>query len=183
VAANAYVSGLGDSRHIVLFDTLLENFPPDEVRAVVAHELAHVSRHHVLKGATWGAALAVPACLLLFATAGWRAGWSRPPPGPAGTDLVLRRLAVTAAAGAIVLAAATPLGGWISRAYEREADWVALGLYPRSEAVVGLHQRLVERSLGVPDPPRTIHAWFGTHPTALERIGLALRAAGRTTGG
>ena len=42
-AANAYVSGIGGSRHIVLYDTLLRDFPPDEVRMVVAHELAHVS--------------------------------------------------------------------------------------------------------------------------------------------
>ena len=60
-AANAYVSGLGGSRHIVLFDTLLRDFPRDEVRMVVAHELAHVERRHVLKGSTWAAALAVPA--------------------------------------------------------------------------------------------------------------------------
>ena len=53
-AANVYVSGLGDSRHIVLFDTLLRDFPRDQVRMVVAHELAHVERQHVLKGSTWG---------------------------------------------------------------------------------------------------------------------------------
>ncbi|HEX2504072.1 MAG TPA: M48 family metalloprotease, partial [Miltoncostaeaceae bacterium] len=56
-AANAYVSGLGGSRHIVLYDTLLRDFPRDQVRMVVAHELAHVERRHVLKAATWGAAL------------------------------------------------------------------------------------------------------------------------------
>ena len=53
-AANAYVSGLGGSRHIVLYDTLLRDFPRDQVRMVVAHELAHVERRHVLKAATWG---------------------------------------------------------------------------------------------------------------------------------
>src|SRR6185312_8737241 len=76
-AANAYVSGLGGSRHIVLYDTLLRDFPEDQVRAVVAHELAHVERHHVLKGSTWGAALGVPACLLIFAIVGWRTGFER----------------------------------------------------------------------------------------------------------
>jgi STE24 endopeptidase len=75
-AANAYVSGLGGSRHIVLYDTLLRDFPRDEVRMVVAHELAHVEKRHVLKGFTWGAALAVPGCLLVFAVVGWRTGFA-----------------------------------------------------------------------------------------------------------
>jgi STE24 endopeptidase len=175
-AANAYVSGLGDSRHIVLFDTLLRDFPRDQVRMVVAHELAHVERRHVLKGSTWGAALALPACLLVYAIVGWRTGFAGPGRGQAGAELVVRRLAVAAAAAAVIGLASAPLGTWVSRAFEREAEWRGLAIAGDPDAAIGLQQGLVERSLGVPDPPPPISAWFGTHPTALERIGMALRA-------
>ena len=174
-AANAYVSGLGGSRHIVLYDTLLRDFPRDEVRVVVAHELAHVARRHILKGSAWGAALAVPGCLLIFAVVGWRTGFRPAGRDAAGCDLVLRRLAVAAAAAAIVTAASAPIGNWVSRAFEREADWNALAVTRDPTADIGLQQGLVAKGLGVPDPPLPIRIWFGTHPTALERIGLALR--------
>ncbi|MDX6556234.1 MAG: endopeptidase [Miltoncostaeaceae bacterium] len=176
-AANAYVSGLGHSRRIVLYDTLLRDFPRDQVRMVVAHELAHVRHRHVLKGTTWGAALALPACLLLLAAVGWRTGWAAPRRGTAeGTDLVVRRLAVAAAAAATIGAVATPLGAWVSRAYEREADWSALQVTHDPGAAIRLQQGLVRRSLNVPDPPEAVQVWFGTHPTALERIALAERS-------
>jgi len=177
-AANAYVSGLGGSRRIVLYDTLLRDFPRDQVRVVVAHELSHVRHRHVLKGTAWGAALAGPACLLILAAVGWRTGWAAPRRGTAqGVDLTLRRLAAAAAAAAALGAAATPLAGWVSRAYEREAEWSALRVSRDPEAAIGLQQGLVARSLGVPDPPAAIRAWFGTHPTALERIAMAERYA------
>jgi STE24 endopeptidase len=178
-AANAYVSGLGGSRHIVLYDTLLRDFPEDEVRAVVAHELAHVERHHVLKGSTWGAALGVPACLLIFAIVGWRTGFGRAGKGAAGCDLVVRRVAIAAAAATVTGAASAPLANWRSRAYEREADWRGIQLTGDAQAAIGLQQGFVAKSLGVPDTPEGIQVWFGTHPTALQRIGLALRAEGR----
>ncbi|MGD9571985.1 MAG: M48 family metalloprotease [Thermoleophilia bacterium] len=174
-AANAYVSGLGGSRHIVLYDTLLRDFPRDQVRMVVAHELAHVEKRHVLKGSTWGAALAFPGCLLVFAVVGWRTGFARAGRDAAGCDLVVRRLAVAAATAAVIGAVTAPLGTWVSRAYEREAEWRGLQLSGDAEAAIGLQQGLVERSLGVPDPPEAVSFWFGTHPTALERIGMALR--------
>ena len=175
-AANAYVSGLGGSRHVVLYDTLLRDFPEDQVRMVVAHELAHVERHHVLKGSTWGAALAVPACLLIFAVVGWRTGFGRPGTGASGCDVVVRRVAIAAATAAVIGAASAPLSNWVSRAYEREAEWRGLQLAGDPQAAIGLQQGLVAKSLGVPDPPAGIRVWFGSHPTALERIGMALRA-------
>jgi STE24 endopeptidase len=66
----------------------------------------------------------------------------------------------------------------VSRAYEREAEWSALQVSRDPDAAVALQQGLVRRSLGVPDPPGPVQVWFGTHPTALERIALAERAAG-----
>jgi STE24 endopeptidase len=174
--ANAYVSGFGGSRHIVLYDTLLRDFPRDQVRMVVAHELAHVERRHILKAATWGAALVIPAALLVFAIVGWRTGFDAPRRGSEGTALVVRRLAIAAASAAVIGALSAPLITWVSRAYEREAEWRGLAISRDPDAAIGLQQGLVQRSLGVPDPPEAVRVWFGTHPTALERIGMALRA-------
>ncbi len=178
-AANAYVSGLGGSRHIVLYDTLLRDFPPDEVRMVVAHELAHVEKNHVLKGSTWGAVLAVPGLLLVFAVVGWRTGYAKAGRDADGTNLVLRRLAIAAASVAVITTLSTPLANWVSRAYESEADWQGLQLSHDPSADIALQQGLTERSLGVPDPPEAIQLWFGTHPTSLARIALALRYRSR----
>jgi len=172
-AANAYVSGLGASRRIVLYDTLLRDFPRDQVLVVVAHELAHVRHRHVLKGTTWGALMAVPVCLLAFAAVGARTGWGSPRPGREGTDLVVRRLAIVAATASVAGALAAPLGNVVSRAYEREADWTALQTARDPAATTGLFQGFVRRALGVPDPPRGYQLWFGSHPTPIERIGMA----------
>ncbi len=176
-AANAYVSGLGGSRHIVLFDTLLRDFPRDQVRMVVAHELAHVERRHVLKGSTWGAALAVPACLLVFAIVGWRTGFGAPGRGPGGHELVVRRLAVAAgvgrrhraaraprsAPGSAAPTSARPSGAaWRSRATPTPRSVCSRGWWSAASAC--------------PTRRTRCRVWFGTHPTALERIGMALRA-------
>lgn len=174
VAANAYVSGLGASRRIVLYDTLLRDFPRDQVLTVVAHELAHVRHRHVLKGTTWGALLAVPGCLLCFALVGARTGWGRAGmPGTDGTRLVVRRLAIVAATASVAGTLASPLGNWVSRAYEREADWTALRTTGDPSAQVGLFQGFVRTSLGLPDAPRAWQLWFGSHPEPIERIGMA----------
>jgi STE24 endopeptidase len=170
-APNAYVSGVGPTRRIVLFDTLLRDMPADEVRFVVAHELAHAARRHVRRRLVTGAAFAVPGCLALGALVAWRTG-----DGPPDVALALRRAALAAAGAAALGAVAGPLGSWLSRAHEREADWSAVQATGDPEAAIRTHQSLVHRALGVPDPPRWVQVLFGSHPTALERIGLALRA-------
>lgn len=174
-AANAYVSGLGGSRRIVLYDTLVREFPRHQVRMVVAHELVHVQRRHVLKGTAWVAALAAPACLLLFAAVGWRTGFAPAGRGRDGCDLVVRRLAVAAAGAAVIGAVTLPLQNAVSRSFEREADAGAMALTGGdAAALAGLQQGFVARGRGVPDPPAWVTWWFGTHPPALERIGAAL---------
>ena len=60
--ANAYVAGLGHTKRVVLYDNLIEDFTPDEVRSVVAHELAHVKHDDVPRGLLWLALVAPPAC-------------------------------------------------------------------------------------------------------------------------
>lgn len=183
VAANARVAGLGAGRSIVLYDTLVDGFPPDQVRAVVAHELAHVARDHIPKGTLWAALLMLPVGLLLSAAVAWRTGTAAPAHDAAGCDLVVRRLAVVAAAGAVLTLAALPLQNALSRAFEREADLVALRLTDDPDAAIALQRGLVERSRNVPDPPGWVVWLFGTHPSPAERVGIALAYADRDGAG
>ena len=182
-AANARVAGVGASRRIVLYDTLVRDFPAEQVRVVVAHELAHVRADHIAKGTGWVLLLTLPVCLLLFAVVGWRTGFAPPARDAAGCDLVVRRLAVLAAAAAVLAVVATPLQNAVSSAYEREADAEAIRLTGDPEAAIALQQGLVARARGVPDPPAAVQWWFGSHPTALERIGIALAIDGRNDEG
>ena len=174
--SNAYVSGLGPTRRVVLFDTLLRDFPRAHVRFVVAHELAHVSRRHILRGALISAAASLPALAAVGGVVAAATGPRRIGRGDA--DLTLRRLTVAIAGVSVaeILARRFALG--MSRGFEREADWEALRVTGDAEAAIGLHRGLVNRNLGVPDPPRWVQRLWGSHPTALERIGLALRSRG-----
>ena len=171
--ANAYVSGLGPTRRVVLFDTLTGEFPRDQVRFVVAHELAHVSRRHILRGSIIAAAASLPAFAAIGAAVAGATGAGRI--GPRDADLTLRRLTTAVAAAGAVGMVAGRLGMRVSRGFEREADWEALRVTQDPDAAIDLHRGLVMSNLGVPDPPRWVQRLWGSHPTTLERIGLALR--------
>jgi STE24 endopeptidase len=167
---NAYVSGFGGSRRLVVYDTLLATLPEDEVRSVVAHELAHVRHRDVLVGTALGAAAAAAAVCLLAALA-------------AGTGLVVRAgaasladprslallLALAALAGAVV----TPIESLVSRRVEARADRHALDLSADPDALARLQRSLALRARSDLDPPAVVYALFATHPTAPERIGAA----------
>ncbi len=120
-AANALVTGLGPTRRIALYDTLLDGrFTQDQIVAVVAHELAHVERAHVWKGAAWFVLFAVPGVALVAFALNRRGG-----PGDPG-------LVPLALLCAFVLSLAVlPAANAISRRYEAEADWLALVGDPR----------------------------------------------------
>ena len=162
-AANAYVAGLGPSRRIVLYDTALDgSYPRAELRALVAHELAHVGRRHLWKGLAWLALLAVPGVYLVARLV----GRLHPRPEPAAVPLAL--------AVALVYAAATlPLQNAVSRRYEAEADWLALEATRGPAGAVGLERRLARDALIDPTPPRAWTFVFGTHPPVLDRIAMA----------
>ena len=99
--------------------------------------------------------------------------------GRGDADLTLRRLTVAIGGrGRRWSCLARRFGLAMSRGFEREADWEALRVTGDAEAAIGLHRGLVNRNLGVPDPPRWVQRLWGSHPTALERIGLALRSRG-----
>lgn len=172
---NARVSGIGPSRRIVLYDTLVDGVPRGQARFVIAHELAHVHHRHVLVGSAWAIAFLAPAALAIFGLVGLRTGVDRPAPGAPGSDLVLRRLALALALATVAIVLAAPLAGGVSRHLEAQADWTALRLTDDPDSAIGLQRELVRLRRGDPEPPALVQLWFGTHPTPIQRVGLALR--------
>ena len=116
---NAYFIGFGRTKRVVLFDTLIEASTPDEIEAVVAHELGHDRYGHVVFGLLRGAVMAFVA----LAAFGWlsRRAWLLPSFGIAGHDDALALLACLLLFGMIGPALA-PLSNWISRRNEFQAD-------------------------------------------------------------
>jgi STE24 endopeptidase len=168
-AANALVTGIGPTRRIALYDTLLDGrFSQDEIVAVAAHELAHVQRDHVWKGAAWFALLAIPGLAIVAFVIGRRGD----PRDPGLVPLALL-------CAFVLSLAALPATNALSRRYEAEADWLALTATRDPQAVSGLVRGLALASLGDPDPPGWSRMLLGTHPSSLERITMAEAFASR----
>jgi len=160
-AANAYVNGLGASRRVVLYDTLLSSFTPAEARSVVAHELAHVRYRDVPRLLIY-LGLVAPGATRAIARLAERLERSAAPGLPA-----------IALAGGVVSGALGVVSRQLSRAVERRADAFSLELTGEPDAFVSFEQRITRQNLADPNPPRWLSALFGTHPSIVERIGIA----------
>ncbi len=162
-AANAYVTGLGPTKRIVLFDTLLSSYARDEIRVVVAHELAHVRNRDVLRNVAFAAITAPTATLALQ-----RISWVLSP--ERGTARALPALAL---ASGVVAAPIGLIANRLSRALERRADAFSLELSDAPEAFVSFERAIALQNVADIDPP-AFTALLATHPPTGERIGAAL---------
>jgi STE24 endopeptidase len=167
---NAYVSGLGPTRRLVVYDTLLREAPVAELRGVVAHELGHRRFRHVAWGtalAMLGAAAAVLALRVVFAWDGLlQAAGADGPGDPRIVPLVLLVLWV-------LELGALPFEAWLSRRWERAADRFALELTGDPATLEAMHRRLALANLADLDPPPFLYALLFTHPTPPERVAAA----------
>ena len=165
---NAYVSGFGGTRRVVLYDNLVDDVPQDETLSVVAHELAHAEHDDVLTGSLLGAAGAVFGVGLLALLVGLsRSTRMR---DPEVVPLVLALVAI----GTLLSA---PVQNGISRRIETRADVEALEVTADPEAFEAVQRQLALRSLADPAPPALSQFWFGSHPTGLTRIAIARQLA------
>ena len=164
-AANAYVTGLGHTKRVVLFDTLVEDFTPAETNAVVAHELGHVHYNDVRNGLIWLAIVAP------FGT--WAVAVLAERLAPRGASLGPRAVPAVALSLAIVTPLLTIVSNQLSRDVERRADAFSLELTRDPQPFIDFERRIVVQNVSDPDPPAIAHFLFGTHPTGMERIGQA----------
>jgi STE24 endopeptidase len=175
---NAYVSGFGSTRRVVLYDNLVNDLPRAEARVVVAHELAHAKHNDVLLGTGLGAVGSVLGVSLLALALDSR--WLRRRADVAGAaDPAAVPLILALAAVAMFLV--SPVENSISRAIEIRADRDALAATRDSTTFVAMQRKLALASLSDPTPPAWSQFWFGTHPTVLQRAGLpaSLKSAGQ----
>ncbi len=169
-ALNAYVSGIGATRRIVVYDTLLDELPDEQIESIVAHELGHVVHRDVLTGTLIGALGAAAATALL----GWLLCWTpllrrvgaSGPGDPRVVPLVLFLLAT----GSVL---ATPLQNTVSRQVEVRADLHALDSTRDPDVFVDMQRRLATTNISDPDPPAAWQWFFGSHPTTAQRVAFA----------
>jgi len=169
-ALNAYVSGFGSTRRIVLYDTVLDDLPDTQIESIVAHELGHVAADDVLTGTLTGALGAGAGVALL----GWLLSWdpllrrtgATSPGDPRVVPLILFLLAV----GTLL---STPVQNLVSRQIEARADVHALDLTGDPDALIDLQRDLAVTNLSDPDPPGVLQWFFGSHPTTAQRIATA----------
>lgn len=176
--ANAYVTGLGSTKRVVIYDTLLKDFTPAERRQVIAHEFGHARHRDLVAGLVWFGFVALVALFavdLIARALARRRGVDLA--SPAGIPMLL-------AAAMLAVAVSQPAANAWSRAIEARADAFALRVTQQPGAGIALERRLTIQNLSRPQPPAITQFVFGTHPTPMQRIGMAVTvrrelAAGR----
>ncbi|MGH3327028.1 MAG: M48 family metallopeptidase [Streptomycetales bacterium] len=167
---NAYVSGYGPTRRIVVYDTTLRSARPGEIRQVVAHELGHAARGDVVRGTVTGAlGFVAGTCLLALVLTG------RPLLRRAGVERLSepRSLALVIALATVTATLSGPLEAVISRRVEARADVHALDLTQDPAGHARVMRELAVANLADLDPNPLAYGIFATHPTGPERIAIA----------
>jgi STE24 endopeptidase len=177
-AINAYVTGLGASKRIVIWDTSIQKTKPEELLFIVGHEMGHYVLGHVAKGFAYFLALLFFALFLAHRALQWMiVRW-----GPAWG---IRGQSDWAALGALLLLLnimsffGEPIGNAISRMQEHAADVYGLqliqGFFPNANEVAAhSFQVLGEEDLDDPNPPKFIVLWLYSHPPLNDRLRFAL---------
>jgi Zn-dependent protease with chaperone function len=160
---NSEATGLGPSRRVIVFDTMLDGrFTTGELKVVIGHELGHLARHHIWKDVGWYALFAFPGLFLIAQVTKLRGGLRE----PAAVPLALLALVV-------LDLLALPLQNAISRHMEAEADWMSLRTTRDPHDMVQLMRRFVPTTLEEPDPSTFDYLMEENHPTIVQRIAMA----------
>jgi STE24 endopeptidase len=161
-APNAAATGLGPTRRVILWDTMLVSFGEDEITVVLGHELGHHSANHLWKNIGWYALFAFPGALAIALITRRRGGMREP-------------LAVPLALLVFVVLStiALPLQNAITRHMEEEADWIALETTENPDGARNLFQGFAREALLDPDPPAWSYYLTETHPVIVDRVAMA----------
>ncbi len=164
---NAYFTGIGKTKRIVLFDTLLASHSHDEILAVLAHEIGHWKKKHILKQLIFMIAASFAGFYLVFLLVNW-------PPLYAAFGLqqtpVYAGLLLVSLYFSCLGFFFSPVGAWISRRYEREADAMAHELTGTSEPMINALKRLAKDNLSNLHPHPWYVRFYYSHPPLVERI-------------
>jgi STE24 endopeptidase len=167
--SNAYFTGIGKVKRIVLYDTLIRQMSHGEIVAVLAHEIGHWKKGHIWKRLLWAEILALAGAWLSFRLLYWNGL-----PGLLGlpADISMpARMVVLGFVASLVLFPLSPLSAWRSRCQERQADRFAAGLTGRPQDLASALIKMSSENLSNLFP----HPWYAnfyySHPPVVERVG------------
>lgn len=165
--SNAYFTGIGRTKRVVLFDTLLNQLTPGQILGVLAHELGHWRRHHVLQRLLLMAALGLLLAFTAFRLSGWEGL-----PGLVGASAASMpaRLLILGFIGSLVSFVLTPLSAWWSRRHEWEADRFASELSGAPTELADALVKLSRENLANLHPHPWYAAFYYSHPQVTERV-------------
>ena len=155
---NAYVTGVGSTARIVLWDTALEQLSEDEILFLMAHEIAHYVNYDVYIGIGIAIVFALGGLFIVYKVVGRM------------DDRSLKRIPVAILTVSMLLFAASPGTNAMSRWIEVRADEFALEMTQDAEAGISLFQTISRASLSEVHPPRLVRVFRSSHPSIFERI-------------
>jgi STE24 endopeptidase len=166
--SNAYFTGIGKVKRIVLYDTLISQMSHGEVVAVLAHEIGHWKRGHIWKRLLWAETLALAGAWLSFKLLSWHGL-----PGLLGlpADISLpARMVVLAFVASLAMFPLAPLWSWRSRCQEREADRYAADLTGRPQDLASALVKMSAENLSNLFPHPWYAGFYHGHPPVVERV-------------
>jgi STE24 endopeptidase len=163
--ANAAFTGLGKTKRILLGDTLLDNYAEDEIETVIAHELGHYKKKHIVKNIVIGTLSSFLTFYLIAHLHEISLGWF----GFTGITQI-SSLPLLGLWAAIVGLIQTPLSNYISRKFEYEADNYAITSTNKADAFIKTLEKLTDQNLGDREPHPFVEWFFYSHPSIKNRI-------------
>jgi STE24 endopeptidase len=173
--ANAALTGLGNTRRIILADTLLENYSPDEIESILAHELGHHVHHHMLKGILVNVVVTLIGFWAASEVLGYAIDQRHVFASLADFANLPLLVLVSGALGVLLMPA---LNAW-SRYNERQADQYCWRSTPSVEAFITAMTKLADQNLAEREPSRLVEVLFHSHPPIPKRIRAAQEFARR----
>jgi STE24 endopeptidase len=165
--SNAYFTGIGRVKRIVLFDTLIEQMSQDEILAILAHEVGHWKKRHVLKSIIMSETLAFCGMFLAFRLISWN---GLPGLIHLSQASFYARVIIIGFVGSLVMFPLTPIFSYLSRRKEREADRYASELTHHPEYLASSLVKLSRENLSNLHPHPLYAKVYYSHPPVVERI-------------
>lgn len=163
---NAYFTGFGRNKRIVFFDTLIKSLSPDEVEAVLAHELGHFKRKHVVKMLVKAVVMSFIGFFILGVCLNWAPFYEGHGVQTIATPLALALFLIVSGQYTFFL---TPINAWSSRRYEFEADEFAAS-YSSAESLIHALVKLYRENASTLTPDPLYSSFYHSHPPALTRV-------------
>jgi STE24 endopeptidase len=174
--SNAFFTGFGGFRKIVLFDTLIQQLSEPELEAVLAHEIGHYKKKHIPKMLIFSALTSLSGFYVLSVLAEQQ--WFYRAFGFSPGNLAPALLLFTLLSG-LVTFWFSPLAHWWSRKHEYEADAFAAAVMNEAESLIGALRKLNEKNLSNLTPHPVYSGFYYSHPAMLEREQALWRRASR----